>query len=87
MEEHMCIKINKHILNKYLYAKNDKNNKNKKNINDNLYTADLNNNNKEKENKISLKDILNSFSIKITVHKSALIYYIKLYQICSIPFY
>ena len=79
MEEYTCIKTNKHILNKYLYTKNNKNDENEENINSNLYIADLNNSNKEKENKTGLKDILNSFLIKITVYKPALIYYIKLY--------
>ena len=79
MEKYIYIKINKHVLNKHLYIKNNKNNENKRNINSNFYTADLNNSNKEKENKINLKNILNSFLIKITVYKSALTYYIKLY--------
>ena len=83
----MCIKINKYILNKHLYIKNNKNNKNKENINSNFYTTGLNNSNKKKENKINLKNILNFFLIKITVYKPALTYYIKLYQVCSMPLY
>ena len=75
----MYIKTNKHILNKYLYIKNNKNDKNKGNINSSLYTASLNNNNREKEDETGLKNILNSFLIKITVYKPVLTYYIKLY--------
>ena len=49
MEKYIYIKTNKYILNKCLYVKNDKNDKNKGNINNSLYITGLNNNNKEKK--------------------------------------
>ena len=79
MKEYIHIKINKYILNKYLYIKNDKNDKNKENINSSFYIVNLNNNNKEEKDKTNLKNILNFFLIKITMYKSVSIYYIKLY--------
>ena len=79
MKEYTHIKINKYILNKRLYVKNNENNKNKRNINSSFYIISLNNSNRKKKNKINLKNILNSFLIKITIYKFTLIYYIKLY--------
>ena len=79
MKKYIYIKINKHVLSKCLYVKNNENDKNKGNINNNFYIINLNNNNREKEDKTGLKNILNSFLIKITVYKPVLIHYIKLY--------
>ena len=87
MEKHTYIKINKYILNEHLYIKNNENNENKRNINNNFYIISLNNNNKKEKNKINLKNILNSFLIKITIYKLVLTYYIKLCQIYSMFFY